>query len=368
MLDIELGKPDLILIEEPEIHLHPALETAVMRYLKRSSETSQIFLTTHSTNFIDSGEYSAIHFVRKTHSTVSLALSFEQAADALPRELGLRLSSLFMYEKLVFVEGPSDEDVLREWASTLSLNLSKANVGFINIGGSRNIKHFSAARTTDFLLKRGVETWFILDRDENGTADVAKLKAELGPERNVRVLSAREIENFLAMPVALSKHIRKRLARSGTGNVVEDGPSCDEVKRRIDECAEGLRNLALGKALSRRFIAPIHLRRPKLDSSKSIGDIIDDIKTSILEGSSVLESRTAELDGAAAEFGARWDAEWAAHKLAIVPGTELLEAVFRHYNLAYAKQRDAREIAALMTPSEIPPEVCKILREIAFVQ
>jgi hypothetical protein len=39
MINIELGVPDIMLIEEPELHLYPALETSVMRYLRRKSES-----------------------------------------------------------------------------------------------------------------------------------------------------------------------------------------------------------------------------------------------------------------------------------------------------------------------------------------
>ncbi|NER06645.1 MAG: AAA family ATPase, partial [Okeania sp. SIO3C4] len=31
----EFEQPNILLIEEPEIHLHPALEISMMRYLKR---------------------------------------------------------------------------------------------------------------------------------------------------------------------------------------------------------------------------------------------------------------------------------------------------------------------------------------------
>ena len=52
VLDYEFSKASILLVEEPEVHLHPALETAVMRYLKRVSSESQVFITTHSTNFL----------------------------------------------------------------------------------------------------------------------------------------------------------------------------------------------------------------------------------------------------------------------------------------------------------------------------
>jgi len=36
ILDYEFRQPDILLVEEPEIHLHPALEVSMMRYLKKT--------------------------------------------------------------------------------------------------------------------------------------------------------------------------------------------------------------------------------------------------------------------------------------------------------------------------------------------
>jgi len=371
MLDIELDEPDIMLIEEPEIHLHPALETSVMRYLKRKSDTSQIFLTTHSTNFIDSGEYSAIHFVQKSPSTVSLLLTEEQAADILPQELGLRLSSLFMYERLVFVEGPSDEDVLREWASTLRCNLSRANVGFVNMGGSRNIKHFASARIVGFLNRRGVQTWFVLDRDENGAEDISKLHSVLGKSCKLTVLPVREIENYLVKPSALSKYISKRIDRSAiwasNSTTTEGHLSAAEVSQVIEQCATDLHTFSLGKALLRQVNYPIYIS-PGFTQDQGESQILEAIKRSLSDGAGSLAERTAKVDEIASSFKAQFDAAWAEDKLHIAPGTELLEGIFGHYKLAYKKQRDAKGIAAQMEVFEIPQPVCALLQEIAPVE
>src|SRR5271166_2250573 len=50
ILDIELKNPDLVLIEELEVHLHPGLEKAIHNYLVEKGRERQIFLATHSTN------------------------------------------------------------------------------------------------------------------------------------------------------------------------------------------------------------------------------------------------------------------------------------------------------------------------------
>jgi energy-coupling factor transporter ATP-binding protein EcfA2 len=366
MLDIELDEPDIMLIEEPEVHLHPSLETSVMRYLKKKSDASQIFLTTHSTNFIDSGQFSTIQFIRKAPSTVPFLLTAEQAADVLPSELGLRLSSLFMYEKLVFVEGPSDEDVLREWASIIGCNLSQANVGFVTLGGSRNIKHFSAAKISEFLNRRGVEMWFILDRDETGSEDGAKLQADLGPDRKVRILRVREIENYLLSAAAVSKHIAKRLSKATSQvarpNAASFAPA--DLANIIASRVEELRDFSLGKALLHRIKKPIYVN-PEIHTSNNATEIVESIKQSLADELSALSERSSDFESLISEVTDQFDHHWAANKLQIVPGTEVLEAVLSNFGLSYRKQRDAKDIASKMDATDIPNEVIQILREIA---
>jgi len=76
-----------------------------------------------------------IYLVAKDRSTKVELLSLGDAESVIMNELGIRLSSLFMYVRLIFVEGASDEVILREWAATCRINLSQRNVGFIRMGG-----------------------------------------------------------------------------------------------------------------------------------------------------------------------------------------------------------------------------------------
>ena len=77
VLDVEFQHPHILLVEEPEIHLHPALETSMMRYLKRISSDLQVFITTHSTNFLDTAEMKNVYLVSKPDSTRVQLLDFE---------------------------------------------------------------------------------------------------------------------------------------------------------------------------------------------------------------------------------------------------------------------------------------------------
>jgi putative ATP-dependent endonuclease of OLD family len=204
ILDFEFQQPGILLVEEPEVHLHPALEIAMMRYLKQISVVCQVFVSTHSTNFLDAGDLRNVYLVSKERYTSVQLLDLEDAQSIIPKELGLRLSSLFMFDRIVFVEGPSDEAVIREYANKLEVNLAQRNVGFIRMGGVRNFTHYANEAILSFLSKRLVEMYFLLDHDEQDDVQVAAIKARLGEKATVHVLRKREIENYLLDARALS--------------------------------------------------------------------------------------------------------------------------------------------------------------------
>ncbi|MFC6483110.1 ATP-dependent endonuclease [Streptomyces goshikiensis] len=183
ILDYEFERPDMMLVEEPEVHLHPALETALMQYLKNISKDCQVFLTTHSTNFLDVGSLRNVYMIRKSPDTQVQLLDVTEAEEAVPQELGIRLSSLFMFDRLIFVEGPSDEQILRTFADTLDVSFGQAALGFVTTGGARNFTHYATASTLSFLGKRNVKTVFILDRDERNEEDLETATTSGGDQR-----------------------------------------------------------------------------------------------------------------------------------------------------------------------------------------
>jgi putative ATP-dependent endonuclease of the OLD family len=177
-------------------------------------------------------------------------LDLRAAEAVIPRELGIRLSSVFMFDRLVFVEGDTDETILRELSALLGVNLSSANVGFIPIEGARNLAHYAADATLSFLTKRQVRMWFLLDRDEKDEIDIKKLAGRLGSRAKLVVLQRREIENYLLCPRAIAEFIGYKRALGALGRVV-DIPSEDDVHNSLLKRVENLKQLRYSNEFQR---------------------------------------------------------------------------------------------------------------------
>jgi hypothetical protein len=362
ILDVELEHPRVLLVEEPEIHLHPALESGMMRYLKRISSNLQVFISTHSTNFLDTADMRNVYLVSKTRATTVQHVNFDEAAAVLPRELGMRLSSFFMFDRLVFLEGPSDETIIREWASTLGTNLSQANVGFISIGGARNFAHFASESTLSFLTKRQVSMWFLIDRDEKEEPEILKLRAILGHNATLHVLVKREIENYLLCPRAIAEMITLKTETSEDG---QKQPTEQEIAALLGKSADELKTVTTNKRAVRLLCRPIFPSRnidlAALEPNCINEKIISELDRTISE----LQQTKATTENVYSQQIQHIDGIWNDQKLAITPGALLLDKVFQAYGVRFRKDKDGGILASLMKENEIDPEIRRLIQDIA---
>jgi putative ATP-dependent endonuclease of OLD family len=364
VLDNEFQNPKVLLVEEPEVHLHPAIETGVMRYLRSVSNQCQVVVTTHSTNFLDSADMRNVYLVHKnTAGTTVEVLDADRAEAVLPTELGIRLSSVFMYDRLVFVEGPSDEAILREFASTLELNLSAANVGFILMGGVRNFTHFAAEATLSFLSKRRVSSYLVLDRDEASDQDIERLKAVIGERATLHVLDRREIENYLLEPAAVSQFIAQKAELSGSPLPSDRQPTAAAVREEIERQAEGLRTFAEERRLLRQLCAPLLADRSLVETPPT-GDASARPQALLDQMAKDLRLREDAFGDVVAQVHEEVEKAWPTSKLDIVPGDYLLDRVCAQFGVRYRKERDGARLASLLSVGMIPNELADVLRSI----
>jgi hypothetical protein len=115
--------PDgLLLVEEPESHLHPSLQRRVLQRLLDRVGPSVI--TTHSNHLLDVRNerivyYRTFHRAGEPPHAGVERISGDRKYDFL-WDLGVRPSSIFEANTVVWVEGPSDAILLRAWLSLMS--------------------------------------------------------------------------------------------------------------------------------------------------------------------------------------------------------------------------------------------------------
>lgn len=107
----EATKINLFLIEEPENHLHRALQLSLSRYLFNESDSKYLFLTTHSSLVLT--EMNQVNLVRIYNSnkinSASIFYEVPKEYKNLRLKLNKGLSEAIFADRVLLVEGPSEE-------------------------------------------------------------------------------------------------------------------------------------------------------------------------------------------------------------------------------------------------------------------
>ncbi|MCO7611464.1 AAA family ATPase [Pseudomonas chlororaphis] len=153
-----LGKePDglpLLLIEEPEAHLHPQRQLRLMEFLERASQPQaqaqedvqeqvqtrpvQVILTTHSPNLsskITLGNLVLIQGQRAFSMAQGRTKLSVDDYRFLSRFLDVTKASLFFAKGLLIVEGDAEAILLPALAGLLGRDLTEHGVSIVNVGG-----------------------------------------------------------------------------------------------------------------------------------------------------------------------------------------------------------------------------------------
>lgn len=133
----------LLLVEEPEAHLHPQLQERVMDLLKEHSEESQaskrvqVILTTHSPSLVSNARIEDMTLVHKAHAfPLAAGKTKLKRTDYsfLRRFIDATKANLFFARGVMMVEGPAEAILLPAIAEMCGRSFSKHGVSMVNVG------------------------------------------------------------------------------------------------------------------------------------------------------------------------------------------------------------------------------------------
>jgi len=142
----------LLLIEEPEAHLHPQLQERVQELLEQSANKPpegkrpvQVVMTTHSPSLAAGADIASMTLVHRaqlyslTHEMTKLK---KNDYDFLRRFLDATKSNLFFARGVAIVEGPAEALLLPALAKACGMSFSKYGLAVVNVG-SVGLYHYA---------------------------------------------------------------------------------------------------------------------------------------------------------------------------------------------------------------------------------
>ena len=146
----------ILVIEEPEAHLHPTMQFQFVKFLKdnlKDKKVRQVFITSHSTHITSSALLDDLICLYKNQNIVHVSYpgrvftsdktgqENNESKKYVQRFLDATKSNMLFAEKIILVEGIAEQLLIPVFANYLGRNLEENHVSVINVGG-RYFHHF----------------------------------------------------------------------------------------------------------------------------------------------------------------------------------------------------------------------------------
>ncbi|MFF7606382.1 AAA family ATPase [Streptomyces parvulus] len=277
----------VLLLDEPEQHLHPTLQAALFEAMKELAERAQVIVVSHSPNLISTVPVSGLLEVlpaSESRANQITQLASQPSRMGLLAELGLTPAQVLQADGLLVVEGKTDQQFL----STV-FPVEAGRVHILVAGDSGQVL---AAHRTLSDLSLGLPWLCLRDRDLLTDEQRSRL---LSAHENLHVWEQRAIESHL-LSVELVHAVTTSLGKEF---------SCVDVHGAMRRACDPLREEVLGglveSELTRRFPPP---------GRASQGSRFQKIKWQYEKYAAVNQERADALEEVEEEQRRKLEAEW----------------------------------------------------------
>ena len=325
----------LVVIDEPEIYLHPDLQRQIPRILDSLKLSSVI--ATHSTEIIGQAEPYEVIPVDKNSRTAKRLRELKEIQLVL-EEIGsvqnLLLSRLARHGRILFFEG-KDIKLLKRFAKHADIDISDSenHVSVIEGGGFQSWKKIRDLAWGLKKLNLQMRIGAILDRDYFTSSELKEVEESLAAEIDfVHIFTRKEIENYLLDPETLQCALYTEMRRKDERTSML---SLDVIRTILLEITEEFRHATLGQYIAKAITA-----------EKSSG-----------KDPAVISS----------EISVEFDKKWKdlTTRLAIVPGKEILRRFRNRMQQEFGVSLTDATIVRAFRRDAVPVELISLLQQVA---
>jgi predicted ATPase len=324
---------DLLVLDEPDIYLHPDLQRRLVKIVER--RFGQVFIATHSIEIINEVNTGDVLSVSRKNKTARRITTDDQYSD-LFRYIGssenIEFARLAKAKRVIFFEG-QDRKIMRRFVQKTMIEsvLEDSDTVFLQAGGFGQWKRVKEVGwTLEQVFGISVKVYSIFDRDYRCDEEISSFVGDMNTDATrCYVLGRKEIENYV-LDKTLMYRVASRRAKEVGRDLSESSffDICSEVENSLKE---DIRSQITSHFLSYRRKA-----------SRSINDSV------IIRESNIY-------------FDSKWKCD--ADRLKMVPGKEYLSLLTTHLQSRYGISTSVVNLVGEMRVSEVPKEITEILRD-----
>jgi predicted ATP-dependent endonuclease of OLD family len=247
---------DILVVDEPEIYLHPDLQHKLLELLK--DVNSKVVLATHSVeiiNTVDTPEVLLIDKNNKSAKRISDLEELQKVSNLMGSGQNIQLTRLARGKRILFVEG-KDIKLITKLAKASNCDDIFANgeITVIPIEGFTQhdrIIHTNWGFTQ--ILGEELKIAVLLDRDYRSDEEIQNVMTKLTREVTfAHILSKKEIENYFFIPFAIGKAVENKLKDRGTVEALAEIPGFD-INKILENLTDKLKIDTLSQLISHRL-------------------------------------------------------------------------------------------------------------------
>lgn len=330
---------DIIVIDEPEIYLHPDLQHKILWLLKDTNAI--VLLATHSSEIINEAEPNEVLVVDRSYRSakrLNNLTGLQMASDLIGSNQNINLTRLARGKRILFVEG-KDIKLLNKLATVANYSglFEKTSLTVIPIEGfSQNERVSGTSWTFSKIIIEDVKIMALFDRDYRCEDEINEFINRLKKDASyIHVLKRKEIENYLLSVEAIQKTVNSRL------------------KKRCETTNEEIQELSID------------------ETKKILTDISEDFKTDVSSQLAAHKYRYVVSDGlelatVIKEQQKQFDKDWSnlEFRLKVIPGKEFMTTLNSHLQMDYKISITYSQISSNMSLDDLDNDIIELFKNI----